>query len=393
MQDRKPFWCRIPSLAVAVAIALAAVAWPVPTEAIPQFARRYEVSCSHCHAIPPKLNAFGEEFLAQGYRSEDLEVRRGALPALWVTGRAESRRLADGEREEIDPFLNRVELISGGRLAKPWLSYFVEWRTVSQGTRGDGTLRNRSGRFEDLLVNAQLPKGWELTVGQFRQVDQEDVSRRLSLSEPLVLGTSLPGEPEPGDDAREASLRSFSPGGRSPSVRFGRSWEVGSGWSWTTSAALPVPGELSIPLNSEAEVEASHEIDFDLKGIVVESYLKRGVTSFGGHLFYDDSDRYLVNGIASDRWGDFWWTAMAGVARSRGTDRARWSLDGQYIPTDRFAVGARIEDQAADAADTALIPYLTWHFSPGKFYRFTLTAEQRIQEDRNTTLLEVGILF
>lgn len=374
----------------AAAIVLAAVAWSVPAEAIPQFARRYEVSCGQCHVLPPKLNEFGEEFLAAGYQSPELEVKRKALPALWVTGRTESRRLSDGDREVIEPFVNRVEVISGGRLIKPWLSYFVEWRTVSQGTRGDGTLRNRSGRFEDLLVNAHSPTGWELTVGQFRQIGQVDVSRRLSLSEPLVLGSSLPGEG--GDDARERSLRGFSPSGRSPSLRFGKSRELGNGWTWTTTVALPVPGEISVPLTDEAEREASHEIDFDLKGVVLESYLRRGVSSFGGHVFYDDSERYLIQGVATSRRGDLWWTAMVGVARSRGSERARWSLEGQYLPSGRLGVGARLEDQAADGADTALIPYVTWHF-PGRFHRFTLTAEQRIQQDRNTTLLELGVLF
>lgn len=367
-----------------------ALAWAAPAEAIPQFSRRYEVSCSQCHVLPPKLNAFGEEFLAQGYRSPELQPRQGAWPALWVTGRAESRRLADGERETIDPFVNRVEVISGGRLVKPWLSYFVEWRTVSQDTRGDGTLRNRSGRFEDLLIRAQPPGGWELTLGQFRQVDQVDVSRRLSLSEPLVLSSSLPGEG--GGAGRERSLRAFSPSGRSPSVRLGHSRQLAGGWAWTTSAALPVPGEISVPLNDEAEREASHEIEFDLKGVVLESYLRRGVHSIGGHVFYDDSERYLAHGIVASRWRDLWWSAMAGLAKSGGSERARWSLEGQYLPSERWGLGARLEDQAADGAEAALVPYLVWHL-PGKRHRWTLAAEQRIQEDRHTTLLELGVVF
>lgn len=373
-----------------VLTAVLACFWAEAVLAIPQFARRYEVGCGQCHSVPPKLNAFGEDFLAAGYHSPELQATKTWPLAVWVTGRAESRRLDNGEREAIEPYVNRVELISGGRLLKPWLSYFVEWRTVSQGTRGDGTLQNRSGRFEDLLVTADLPRGWEITAGQFRQVDQVDVSRRLSLSEPLVLSTSLPGEG--GDDARELSLRAFSPAGRSPSVRLGHTLELDGGWSWTTSAALPVPGEISIPLNSEAEDEASHEIDLTLKGVVLESFLRKGVASFGGHVFYDDSERYLVNAVATARQGDLWWTVMAGVARSRGTDRARWSLEAEYLPSGRLGLGARLEDQAGDTRDVALIPYLTWHF-PRKFHRFTLTAEQRIQEGRHTTQLELGVLF
>src|SRR6266508_3429262 len=39
--------------------------------AIPAFARRYETSCTTCHVVPPKLNAFGVAFKNLGYRMPD----------------------------------------------------------------------------------------------------------------------------------------------------------------------------------------------------------------------------------------------------------------------------------------------------------------------------------
>jgi len=36
--------------------------------ALPIFARRYETSCTTCHAIIPKLNPFGVSFRNNGYR-------------------------------------------------------------------------------------------------------------------------------------------------------------------------------------------------------------------------------------------------------------------------------------------------------------------------------------
>ncbi|HEX6308167.1 MAG TPA: hypothetical protein VFZ69_08270 [Longimicrobiales bacterium] len=38
-----------------------------PSHAIPAFARKYNVSCSMCHAPVPRLNAFGEQFAANGF--------------------------------------------------------------------------------------------------------------------------------------------------------------------------------------------------------------------------------------------------------------------------------------------------------------------------------------
>jgi hypothetical protein len=39
--------------------------------AFPSFARRYETSCTTCHVLPPKLNAFGVAFKNNGYRMSD----------------------------------------------------------------------------------------------------------------------------------------------------------------------------------------------------------------------------------------------------------------------------------------------------------------------------------
>ena len=39
-----------------------------PLSALPIFARRYQTSCTTCHVLPPKLNAFGIAFRNNGYR-------------------------------------------------------------------------------------------------------------------------------------------------------------------------------------------------------------------------------------------------------------------------------------------------------------------------------------
>ncbi|HVS01878.1 MAG TPA: hypothetical protein VMT16_03840, partial [Thermoanaerobaculia bacterium] len=368
--------------------ALAGLLAAAAAEATPQFARRYAVGCGQCHVLPPKLNAFGEQFLASGYEAPLEPVATHPL-AVWVSGRGESRPTTQG-RDEVGPFFNRVELISGGKLGASWLSYFVEWRVVSQETRGDGTLRDRAGRFEDLFVSAALGEEWELKVGQFRPLAQIDVSRRLWLSEPLVPSSGLAGV---GDGtARERSLRGFSAAGRSPGLLLGWNRSLAGDWRWTTAATLAVPGEISIPLTSEAKLEASHEIELEAKGIFVESFLRHGLTSVGAHVFYDDADRYLGHAIGTLARGPLHGAIMAGVAAQRGTTRGRWSVEGEYLPGGRWGLGLRLEDQAADGAEPALLPYFVWHWAR-KYQRLTATVEQRVQEGRNATLIEVGLLF
>ena len=52
---------------IAALLTLALVASPRPAEAIPAFARKYRTTCATCHAPVPRLNAFGEQFAANGF--------------------------------------------------------------------------------------------------------------------------------------------------------------------------------------------------------------------------------------------------------------------------------------------------------------------------------------
>ncbi|MGH7720446.1 MAG: hypothetical protein ACREON_16570 [Gemmatimonadaceae bacterium] len=315
-------------------------------------------------------------------------VSRRTLPlAIWISGRSDSRPPGAVTGDHVRAYFNRLEVISGGVIA-PWLSYFVEWRPVSQEPRSDGTLRDRSGRFEDLFVTASSGD-LSLTVGQFRQLDQVDVSRRLGISEPLALSASLAGSG--GGSARERSLRAFAPGARSPSVRLAWQRPV-QAWRWTVAAALPIPGELSIPLNADARTEASNEVEWRPKGVFVESHVRRGSTSFGVHAFYDDAERYLTNALATGRLSSFYWTGIVGAAKTSDVLAGRWSLEGEFIPHPFVGVGGRVEDRAGDGAEVAFLPYLNISL-PATRYTIRLTLERRLQRGRNATFFELGTVF
>ncbi|MGH7672920.1 MAG: hypothetical protein ACREMC_08470 [Gemmatimonadales bacterium] len=364
---------------------LAAAPAPAAAGAIPYFARRYGVPCGECHVAPPKLNARGEAFVARGYDSPGRQAGATWPFAVWVSGRSEAVPGVAALRN----YVNRVEIISGGRVVAPWLAYFVEWRPVSLETRADGSLRDRSGRFEDLFVVATQGRG-EVTVGQFRLIGQVDVSRRLGVSEPLLLSASLPGTP--GARSRETALRAFSPAGRSPAARVAYNAAAGGDWRWTTSAALPAPGELTLPLTDEARAEASNELLWETKGVLVESYARRGLHSVGAHLFYDHSGRYLAHALTTGARGPLHWTAIAGLARQGAATRGRWSLEAEYLPVARVGGGGRLEDLAGDGRDAAVLLYVNAH-APGTRYTVRLTVEQRIQRGRAATLVEVGTVF
>lgn len=382
-------------LATAAMPALGALLLLQPREAeagrIPYWARKYNVTCSQCHVSVPRLNGFGAGFLARGYRMppDSAVTSHRTFPlAIWVSGRSDTRPAGAATAEHVRAYLNRVEVISGGQLIAPSLSYFVEWRPVSQESQSNGTLRDRSGRFEDVFITAYI-QSLSITAGQFRQLDQVDVSRRLGISEPLALAASVAGSG--GGSSREQSLRAFAPSGRSPSVRV--AWQRPlRAWNWTAAVALPVPGEFSIPLNEDARIAASNEVEWRTKGVFAESYIRQGAMSIGAHAFYDDSDRYLTNAVATGRMSSFYWTGVGGADKSGGVLRGRWSLEGEFIPQQFAGLGARVEDRAGDGAELAFLPYLNVNF-PATQYTLRLTVERRFQKGRNGTFLELGSIF
>ncbi|MGE5235341.1 MAG: hypothetical protein ACM3O7_03200 [Acidobacteriota bacterium] len=62
---------RLLALALIIAIGGLAALEGRRANAIPAFARKYQLSCSTCHAPFPRLKPFGEEFAGRGFRMED----------------------------------------------------------------------------------------------------------------------------------------------------------------------------------------------------------------------------------------------------------------------------------------------------------------------------------
>ena len=364
------------------------------TQAVPYFARKYGLRCVSCHDQVPKLNEYGEAFFARNYRLPPDDIRNGAstVPfAAWITGRFEKH-----ESKSLDPaFLNKVELISGGPIGNTALSYFAEWRLVSQSTSGPDTLKDRGGRFEDIFVNLELGNRHMVSIGQYRALKQVDVSRRLSLSEPALLSTKLPGDES--DNKRIQSLRAFSPSGRSPSISYQLQSILGDapGDGLFHAITFPFAGEISIPLSPEARQNASFELEAKPKGVFLESFYRKGLNSVGAHTFIDD-DRWLLQGIGMMKAGNVYISGAVGRDKVNNTTRDRLSLEGEYITAMskwiRSAVGFRIEQVTNAGRDPAFIPYLSIT-GPNTSYTFMVTAQYRSQKDKSAFAIDVGTVF
>ncbi|MBK5254818.1 MAG: hypothetical protein JJE39_02180 [Vicinamibacteria bacterium] len=115
----KPFSSRGAWLALALSIAATDVF------AVPAFARRYEVACSFCHQVFPKLNRIGERFKERGFRLQNEDKFDGSA---WIKHAPISGRL-EGTRNlpEGGPGRNigYFKVLSAGNLGTK-LSYWVD---------------------------------------------------------------------------------------------------------------------------------------------------------------------------------------------------------------------------------------------------------------------------
>ncbi|HSL22415.1 MAG TPA: hypothetical protein VK886_12835 [Vicinamibacterales bacterium] len=170
-------------LLVAGAIA-AVIASSNTAEAIPAFARKYQFSCSTCHAPVPRLKAFGEEFAARGFRLDPaqeppratidtgdptLRLLRELPIAVRVDGFGSWKEGALAEADIEWPW--SFKLLSGGPISES-ISYYVYFILEKGGVQG----------LEDayLQFNSPFKLPISLMVGQF-QVSDPLFKRELRL--------------------------------------------------------------------------------------------------------------------------------------------------------------------------------------------------------------------
>jgi hypothetical protein len=157
-----------------------------PATAIPAFARKYQISCTTCHAPFPRLKPYGEEFAARGFRMADaaqeptrakhdvgdpwLELMRDLPLAARTEGHVAYREDAAAETDLETPWV--FKLLSGGPLS-PKISYYLYFILEKGDVEG----------LEDAYLHFQklFGSGIDLLFGQF-QVSDPLFKRELRLS-------------------------------------------------------------------------------------------------------------------------------------------------------------------------------------------------------------------
>lgn len=214
---------------LAVVLVVLALLAPRPAEAIPVFAHRYGLTCQACHTTVPHLTAFGEDFLAGGYRLPALRTGRAFPAAIKVNleygGDPDSQGLPKGVVDE-------VEVLLGGSLGPRGRgAYFAEQYVVDGGLPGRTRdlwaswratpehaplpLWLRGGQFTlDLPVD---PETFRETTDHYAVWDQTAGDNPFSFFTPKTgLELSAGGEGSRGLRASFAAVQGHDPGSGLP---------------------------------------------------------------------------------------------------------------------------------------------------------------------------------
>ncbi|MFQ5450021.1 MAG: hypothetical protein ACE5E9_05295 [Nitrospinaceae bacterium] len=163
-------------LVLGVTVILVTDVWVSLADALPLFARRYQVSCTLCHIGFPKLNSFGESFISNGYKfpgedhkdrsidtgDEKLLLQKDVPLAIRVDSFFRSRNDTRTKADLETPFF--IKILSSAPIKKDITYYFY----FLFDERGDvGGVEDAFIYFNDGFKDVDL----DLRVGQFQVSD------------------------------------------------------------------------------------------------------------------------------------------------------------------------------------------------------------------------------
>jgi hypothetical protein len=166
--------------------------------AIPAFARKYQISCQVCHSPAlPRLKAFGDEFAGNGFRLTEYESPRYFIPigdeklsllrelplAIRMDGFASYNFNNEGTADFSAPFV--LKILSGGELSDK-LSYYFYFLFNERG---------KIAGVEDafLMYHDLMNTGINLYLGQFQASDPLFKGELRYTLEPYKIYGSKPG--------------------------------------------------------------------------------------------------------------------------------------------------------------------------------------------------------
>ncbi len=168
------------------------------SDAIPAFARKYQISCQVCHApAMPRLKAFGDEFAGNGFRMTEYQSPRYFIPAgddklsllrelplaIRMDGFISYNFNNEGQADFSSPYV--LKILSGGELSEK-LSYYFYFLFNERGS-----IAGVEDAF--LMYRDLFGSGINFYIGQFQASDPLFKGELRYTLEPYQIYGTTPG--------------------------------------------------------------------------------------------------------------------------------------------------------------------------------------------------------
>lgn len=329
---------------------------PLSSEAVPAFARKYDLSCTSCHTKPPRLNPFGEAFNMSGFNIP-ATVKGGEVKKKRKVGRVRLEtsllnifavRVLGSLVEYVDNhdepeanigFPQEIELFLAGTLTNE-ISYFFELQTESPKLEA-----NNEGRFtEETGTEVALGRSF-LIFNLNRLLTSESGSNsRISIGPMLRIGNLDP-----------STFFSFPYERQYFRATAGRAHSSGQAKRFTTPSPYALAAKYyGLKTGGGAPIEVTEQVLYngegfgiDVHAMVANFILQAGVQQGIGSGIRDsdiNKDPYLM-GRYNFGWKEFMSGSVSGFA-NWGENTAK--VNNQAIDWFRYGAAANIKIKHLD---------------------------------------------
>ncbi|MCA1595054.1 MAG: hypothetical protein LC772_01295 [Chloroflexi bacterium] len=333
----------------------------LPASALPEFARRYGVSCEMCHSVPPHLNTFGMAFQANFFNwpGPQPPASRSLLSRipLSVLAISSTQGPTDGNGTTTTHGIVRLFAASGFPLgANRRGGFFIDDMLInSSGTAGD------LGNAFASLPFAGARGQFALSVGQLSPLMYE--------YDPVnSLTAALPGALADGVDA-------FTFTDPTPAVRLDFFDNRGRGTADGNYASLGVPFLGHLTTTNEAILRGS-------RGLFAHAFRRHGYATLGAFAYIHAGSSEA--GLIGDRElrPNVILTGIAHLGHDDLGSHQRLSAEANFLPSSYLALTGRLEATAGD--DSQIYPVAAVTYYPFHQHLIRLMA-QTIQARSNHT--------
>ncbi|MFQ5589100.1 MAG: hypothetical protein ACE5F7_09695 [Nitrospiria bacterium] len=330
---------------------------PAISNAIPAFARKYDMSCTSCHTKPPRLNAFGEAFHMAGYQIP--QTQEGELRGKRQIGRIHS------EKELMNIFAlraagNFAESYSGGKPPESNLALPREIELYFAGSFTDAVsyFFNFSHEVDVVagIENGQFEKKSEFGLGKefflmFNLGDSEDALSRKSMMRPMIMGPMIMlGKIDPSTNFSYSTNRQFifdSPG------RVDR--ETGEIQRFTLTPYAFAAKFFGLSTGEGKSIEVSKAVLYNTTGgfgidahamlgnLMIQAGLMQGILT-GASDINEKKDPYLMTRLNFG--GSHYFSGSVSALAYWGNETAK--VGGQFIDWFRYGLAGNVKYKLLD---------------------------------------------